>query len=146
MEYADGGSLRDYLKENFNSLTWRNKVSFAYQLACAVSFMHDEGIIHRNLHSGNILIHQNSVKLSDFGLSKRIESLNTRSQLFGICSYIDPKKFSIESSYILDEKSDVYSIGVLLWEISSGHPPFEGIEYYALIVRVSQGIREKPIP
>jgi serine/threonine protein kinase len=49
MEYADGESLRNYLKENFNSLTWRNKISFAHQLACAVSFLHDKGIIHRDL-------------------------------------------------------------------------------------------------
>jgi serine/threonine protein kinase len=49
MEYADGGSLRNYLKENFNRLTWKKKVSLAYQLACAVSCLHDEGIIHRDL-------------------------------------------------------------------------------------------------
>ncbi|CAB4414036.1 unnamed protein product [Rhizophagus irregularis] len=145
-KFANGGSLRNYLKENFDMLSWRNKINLAYQLAGAVSCLHDEGIIHRDLHSGNVLIHQNSVKLSDFGLSKRIESLNTKSNLFGIYSYIDPKKFSIESPYILDEKSDVYSIGVLLWEISSGHPPFEDIEQYALMLKVLQGIREKPIP
>ncbi|EXX63133.1 uncharacterized protein OCT59_023769 [Rhizophagus irregularis] len=146
LQFANGGSLRNYLKENFDMLSWRDKINLAYQLAGAVSCLHDEGIIHRDLHSGNVLIHQNSVKLSDFGLSKRIESLNTKSNLFGIYSYIDPKKFSIESPYILDEKSDVYSIGVLLWEISSGHPPFEDIEQYALMLKVLQGIREKPIP
>ncbi|CAB5335477.1 unnamed protein product [Rhizophagus irregularis] len=108
LQFANGGSLRNYLKENFDMLSWRNKINLAYQLAGAVSCLHDEGIIHRDLHSGN--------------------------------------KFSLESSYILDEKSDVYSIGVLLWEISSGHPPFEDIEQYALMLKVLQGIREKPIP
>ena len=49
MEYADGGSLRKYLKENFNSLTWENKYKLAYELACAVSCLHGEGIIHRDL-------------------------------------------------------------------------------------------------
>jgi serine/threonine protein kinase len=58
MEYADGGSLRDYLKENFDMLTWRNKVSFAYQLACAVSCLHDEGIIHRDLVFINFILKQ----------------------------------------------------------------------------------------
>ncbi|RGB40292.1 kinase-like domain-containing protein [Rhizophagus diaphanus] len=145
MQYADGGSLRDYLKENFDMLSWRNKISLAYQLAGAVYCLHDEGIIHRDLHSGNVLIHQNSVKLSDFGLSKRIESLNTRSNLFGIYSYVDPKKFSLES-YILNEKSDVYSIGVLLWEISSGQPPFKEKRNFFLTVNIPKGLRETPIP
>jgi len=49
MEYADGGSLRKYLKENFNNLTWEIKYSLAHQLACAVSCLHDEGIVHRDL-------------------------------------------------------------------------------------------------
>ena len=49
MEYADGGTLRNYFKENFGKLTWKDKYNLAYQLACAVSCLHDEGIIHRDL-------------------------------------------------------------------------------------------------
>jgi serine/threonine protein kinase len=49
MEYADSGSLKNYLKENFNSLTWNDKYNFAYQLSCAVSCLHNEGIMHRDL-------------------------------------------------------------------------------------------------
>ena len=49
MEYADGGSLRDYLKKNFDNLIWEDKYNLAYQLACAVSCLHGEGIVHRDL-------------------------------------------------------------------------------------------------
>jgi serine/threonine protein kinase len=49
LEYADGGSLRDYLKKNFSELTWVDKYHLAYQLACAVSCLHDEGILHHDL-------------------------------------------------------------------------------------------------
>ena len=49
MEYADGGTLRDYLKKNFNKLTWNDKYNLAYQLACSVSCLHDKGIVHRDL-------------------------------------------------------------------------------------------------
>ena len=49
MEYADGNTLRNYLEANFENLTWEDKYKFAYQLACAVSCLHDEGIVHRDL-------------------------------------------------------------------------------------------------
>lgn len=49
LEYADNATLRNYLKENFKNLTWNDKYKFAFQLVCAISCLHDEGIAHRNL-------------------------------------------------------------------------------------------------
>ncbi len=56
MEYADGGTLRTYLKENFDKLTWEKKFNFAYQLACAASFLHGEGIVHCDLVMLHIIL------------------------------------------------------------------------------------------
>jgi serine/threonine protein kinase len=85
--------------------------------------------------------------LADFGLSKRIKSSNIQS---GMIAYVDPQILDRKrdsNSQILNKKSDVYSIGVLLWEISSGRPPFCNESYDVdLAMEISQGLREKTIP
>jgi serine/threonine protein kinase len=95
------------------------------------------------------LVHDNIIKITDFGLSKRTEeSSEKQSSLHGVVPYIDPKKFdeSKSQTYSLNEKSDIYSIGMLLWEISSGQQPFKGKSDFSLIVQISRGLREIPIP
>ncbi|CAI2169871.1 20734_t:CDS:2 [Funneliformis geosporum] len=152
MEYADGGSLQSYLKENFNNLEWSCKYQLALQLANAVACMHNEGIIHCDLHAQNVLVHQNHIKLADFGLSRKISDISSYStDVFGVVPYIDPNYLNNiqnknkDKHYKLNTKSDVYSVGILLWQISSGHKPFyaDNIEYDAnLIMKIREGKRE----
>ncbi|CAB4473015.1 unnamed protein product [Rhizophagus irregularis] len=77
LEYADSGTLNDYLDKHFNELDWSDKLNLASQLANAIAFLHDNNIIHRDLHANNILIHQKTIKLADFGLSKEVSKETT---------------------------------------------------------------------
>jgi serine/threonine protein kinase len=159
-EYAEGGTLRNYLEARFLSLNWEDKYGLALQLSSAINCLHENGIVHKDLHSNNILIHQDSIKLADLGLSRRIGDAEQLSlNKFDTIPYIDPEVFGIigEKSRYLNssekdkqieklKKSDIYSIGVLFWELSSGKKPFSNIKYdLSLAKRIAQGLREEII-
>ena len=92
MEYADGGDLRRYLKNHFSTLTWDDKTKLAYQITEGIKFLQGENILHRDLHSKNIVIHQGEAKIIDLGTAKSMETeTNLHSGVFGMISYIDPK-------------------------------------------------------
>jgi serine/threonine protein kinase len=93
-------------------------------------------------------VHQRSIKLADFGLSKKIAESSNMSGMFGVLPYVDPKSFNKNENYKLNKKSDVYSVGVLMWQISSGRQPFyaEGEKYdIGLAFDIQGGKREKII-
>ncbi|CAG8758736.1 5018_t:CDS:2, partial [Cetraspora pellucida] len=114
-----GGTLRDYLLKNTNNIEWELKIQFAIQLADAVKWLHDDNIIHGDLHSNNILISEDVLKLADFGLSQRVvEASNSRtaSEIFGIIPYIDPQCFvltaaNLASRIIVDELREKHVAG-----------------------------------
>ena len=96
-------------------------------------------------HSNNILVHQNTIKLADFGLSRKLDELSNSNNIFGIVPYIDPQYFKDQKA---NKKSDVYSVGVLLWEISSGKKPFDLCDSYPVVIlsKILDGKRETPVP
>ena len=94
------------------------------------------------------MVHQETIKLTDFGLScKSLESEITSSLNFaGVIPYFDPER--LKKGYKPNKKSDIYSVGVLLWELTSGKPPFSDLNKHGndLIMSIVGGTREKPIP
>lgn len=99
-------------------------------------------------HAHNVLIHQNNIKLADFGLSRKTSEASIYlKDVYGVLPYVDPKCLD-DQSYAITTKSDIYSIGVLLWQLSSGRRPFydEDTQYdVCLAINIKNGKRENII-
>ncbi|CAB4381731.1 unnamed protein product [Rhizophagus irregularis] len=146
LEYANEGNLRDYLKKKFTYLRWNDKIQMALDITGGLKFIHSKEIIHRDLHSKNILVNNGKLLIADFGLSKKLAEITTNSvgNRQGMIEYIEPQCFK-NKKYKKDKKSDIYSLGVLLWEISSGRIPFSDCSRDLLDYYIKNGDREDPI-
>ncbi|RHZ88391.1 hypothetical protein Glove_23g90 [Diversispora epigaea] len=149
LKYANNYSLRQYLKINFQKLDWSAKLNIAKQIANVLTFLHSNDIIHGKLNSENILIHNGSIKFNVFGLTKIMpESLRFPTNIHGSIQYIDSKYLEIFNPIGKNKSSDIFSLGIILWEISSGTPPFEmeSLSNFDLLNNIIEGKREMVIP
>ncbi|CAB4409549.1 unnamed protein product [Rhizophagus irregularis] len=137
-------NLREYLKQNHNKLTWKEGIQIIYTIVSAVVDIHRENAIHRDLHSGNILFSQINQRffVSDLGFCGPANIVPLDS-IYGNLSYIAPEVI-VKKKYSF--ASDIYSIGMLMWEISSGQPPFIKKHDYDLAIKIINGMRPKIIP
>ncbi|RHZ66095.1 hypothetical protein Glove_309g34 [Diversispora epigaea] len=151
LEYVNNGSLRQYLKTNFQKLDWNAKLNIAKQIANALAFLHSNNIIHGKLNSENILIHNGSIKFNAFGLTKikpMPESLRLLTNTLGPIQCIDSQYLKIFNTIDKNKSSDIFSLGIILWEISSGNPPFEMelLLNVGLLNNILEGKREMVTP
>ncbi|PKC71485.1 kinase-like protein [Rhizophagus irregularis] len=147
LEYANQGNLREFINEknrNENDFEWKERVNLATQIAEGLCYLHKLNIAHRDLHTKNILINDGNIKISDFGLSKDLEStMSSGGKFFGVLPFIDPHKLK-HRHVSLDKRSDVYSLGMVLWEISSCRKPFHNYkEELNLYLDICQGLKEE---
>ena len=124
MEYIDGITLKEYINKQ-GAITWNDALFFMTQILRAVQHAHDKGIVHRDIKPQNrILLKNGNIKVTDFGIARfsRSETRTLTEQAIGSVHYIAPEQAKGEYT---DEKADIYSLGVVLYEMLAGSVPFE---------------------
>src|SRR5438876_6526184 len=136
MPYLRGGTLReriDEFKRQGRQFELSTIASYISQIADALSYAHSLGIIHRDIKPGNLLFHQDGrLLLSDFGIVRLIAmpSLTTAGSFLGTAEYASPEQVSAAE---LDPRSDIYSLGIILYELLTNHVPFTGPNPFAVM-------------
>lgn len=137
-ELLTGGELLEYLtsQEYFSELTAAN---FMQQVLTAVNYCHHHGVVHRDLKPENLLLEKKSadstLKIIDFGAAGIYDGTKPLKARFGTCYYIAPEV--LKKNY--NEKCDIWSCGVILYILLSGHPPFYGKDDEEILARVGKG-------
>ena len=144
LEYAENGSLRNYLDTNYtNELSWKDKLYYLLDIVRGLQYIHNNELIHRDLHIGNIL-HNGVIYVTDMGLCKPadyIASENTEKQIYGVLPYIAPE---ILRGQNYTKAADIYSFGIIMYEVISGLPPYHDIGHNInLAIKICQGLRPR---
>ena len=143
MEYVDGITLTDYIEQQ-GVLKWRDAVHFTVQVLRALQHAHDRGIVHRDVKSSNImLLRDGTIKVMDFGIARfnRENNKTMSEKTIGSVHYISPEQARGD---ITDERSDIYSVGVALYEMLTGKKPFDGDTPVAIALKHMQSVPQKP--
>lgn len=124
MEYVDGITLKEYIQKQ-HIITWNDAVFFTTQILRALQHAHDKGIVHRDIKPQNIILLPNgNIKVTDFGIARfsRTETRTLTENAIGSVHYISPEQAKGE---LTDERADIYSVGVVLYEMLAGKVPFD---------------------
>lgn len=143
MEYIDGITLKDYI-DSERVLNWKDAVHFIIQILRALQTAHNRGIVHRDIKPQNImLLTDGTIKVMDFGIAKfaREESMTATDQAIGTVHYISPEQARGD---VTDEKSDIYSVGVMFYEMLTGQKPFDADKPISIAVMHMQNVAQRP--
>ena len=150
MEYAQHGSLRQHLNNNFNSLNWSVKMYNLFTIACGLRAIHEKGLVHQDFHCGNILNNYNTNSrsiyslITDLGLCKPANAKPSQSgdkKIYGVLPYVAPEVLRGKE---YTQASDVYGFGIIAHELCTGFPPYYDISHDEfLAIRICQGLRPK---
>ena len=143
MEYIDGITLKEFMEQQ-GALKWKDSVHFITQILRALQHAHDRGIVHRDIKPQNIMLFPDgTIKVMDFGIARfaREEGKTMSDKAIGSVHYISPEQARGD---ITDEKSDIYSVGVMLYEMLTGVKPFDGDTPIAVALMHMQTTPRRP--
>jgi serine/threonine-protein kinase len=144
MEFIQGESL-DHMLSRGDRLGWEKVVEIGKQVCAALKHAHDKGIVHRDLKPSNLMVLRDGVvKLTDFGIAKDLDvtQLTSANCTVGTAAYMSPEQCKGERN--LTYKSDLYSLGVVLYELLVGHKPFQAETPMDMFLQHVQGTFERP--
>ncbi|XP_077128240.1 mitogen-activated protein kinase kinase kinase 13 [Ranitomeya variabilis] len=143
MEYCAHGQLYEVLRAG-RKVTPRLLVDWSSGIASGMNYLHLHKIIHRDLKSPNVLVtHTDAVKISDFGTSKELSDKSTKMSFAGTVAWMAPEVIRNEP---VSEKVDIWSFGVLLWELLTGEIPYKDVDSSAIIWGVGSNSLHLPVP
>ena len=132
MEYLSGGTLRDYVRQN-HPLPVAEIKRIARQICLGLQAIHDKGIYHRDLKTGNIMFDERkNLRIMDFGLSRSplVSTMTTLGTVIGTLGYVAPEQITNQN---VDHRTDIFSLGVILYELALNRAPFSGDNEIVLI-------------
>jgi len=145
-EYLPKGSLFDYIHRDRGKINEREQINIAYEIAVALKYLHSRNVVHCDLKSSNILIDDNwKIKIGDFGLSRffTLDDTEESKSRIGTPHWMAPE---VLKGGKYQHSADIFSFGMILWEIISLEIPYYGIDPYQVISLVAEQCRIVKVP
>src|SRR5581483_11076703 len=138
MDYYELGDLSHYISNDFFNTSWLHKLYKLYHIISGLENLHKQDIIHKDYHSGNIFVAKSYAVTGDLGISKSAIDDND-DEIYGIIPYVSPEIFQGQK---YTKSSDIYSFGMIMWELMTGRRPFWDQNHDTeLIIKISDGNR-----
>ena len=140
MEFVEGVTLKTYIEKK-GQLSFKEAVSIAIQVGRGIEAAHSKGIVHRDIKPQNIIIStEGKVKVTDFGIARAATANTINSDVMGSVHYSSPEQ---ARNGFVDGKSDIYSLGIVMYEMVTGRVPFDGDTTVAVAI---QHLQEEMVP